>query len=137
MKTWQDYLVTTEDPSFPKTRADVVKKDQYNAERVNAFLTPEGTEGFFSNPIATKGVHTVMKADLPDGLLSAIFAQRPDILAMQHLHNQICSSCHEKEAQLYTCTCCHLFQACSKECLDKFTEKVPEHARTLRRFVDI
>jgi len=132
---WQKYLLTTEDPNFPTSKAEVVKQENYNAERVGAFLSKEAREQFMTNAIATKAVHTVMRADLQPGLMSAIFQQRPDIIAMQHLHNQICSTCYEKEAQLYACPCCHIFQACSRECLTVFKESVPDHAKTLQRFV--
>lgn len=128
---FEQYLRTTDHEALPLKKADVEVVPNFNGRRVNAFLSPEGQVGFLQHPVFQKAVKTARAAQLNDGL-SALLPR--EIMVLTQLQNQICSSCRAKDVQLYTCTCCFIFQVCSKECLDEMQEKNPTHGQTLRRF---
>lgn len=132
--SFQQYLRTTSDPDLPILKKDVRTEKGYNGARCDAFMKAQSA--FLNHPLVQKGFHTGISAaaNIQDPGLQMIMRMNPAAYVSMMLQNQICSTCKLKEAPLYTCTCCGLFQVCSKECLTTFKEKNGDHKSTLQRF---
>lgn len=124
------FLRSTDNPDIPDVPPSETKG--YNGERVNALADMEALS---KRPIFKHAAQTMKNRSYGPG--NELFAAMvpPEMSAFLNLSNQICSSCHIKEAPLFTCSCCSIVQVCSKACLRDVQEHLSDHKEKTHRFV--